>query len=135
MAPTTRFWTRYASGPTVAILALTFGVLGLLMAPHFVSVPAVYITPVLIGIGHGVSLPLLLTIMGGEAPAGKRGVALGLRGSANQAAAATGPALVGTLIAAAGMGLGFAVAAMVGAAMLLGAHLLHVSAARQPREG
>lgn len=134
MAPTTAFWTRYASGPTVAILGLTFGVLGLLVAPHLMSVPAVYLTPVLIGIGHGISLPLLLTIMGGEAPAGKRGVTLGLRGAANQAAAATGPALVGSLIGAAGMGLGFTVAAMAGAAMLLGAHLLHVSAARQPRE-
>lgn len=131
MAPTTGFWTRYASGPTVAIAGLTFGVAGLLLAPHLVSLPLVYLTPVLIGIGHGISLPLLLTIMGGEAPPGKRGVALGLRGAANQAAAATGPALVGTLIASAGMGPGFAAAAMIGAAMLLGAHLRYASAARQ----
>lgn len=134
MAPTTTFWTRYASGPTVAILGLSFGAVGLLIAPHLVSMPGVYLAPMLIGIGHGVSLPLLLTMMAGEAPAGKRGVALGLRGAANQAAAATGPALVGTLISAAGMGVGFAVAAILGAGMLLGAHLLHVSAARQRRE-
>lgn len=134
IAPTAGFWSRYATGPTVAILGLACGSTALFLAPHLVTVPAVYVGPVLIGIGHGISLPLLLTIMADEAPAGKRGVALGLRSAANQTAAAVGPALIGMLISGAGMSTGFAAAGLLGGAMLLGAHLLLGVASRRPKK-
>lgn len=134
MAPTAGFWTRFASGPTVAALGLGCGAVALLLAPQFVAVPLVYLAPALIGIGHGVSLPLILTIVAGAAPPGKRGIALGLRGAVNQATAAAGPIIVGTLISAAGIAIGFTVAATVGAGMVIGARILHASAAsRQER--
>jgi len=121
IAPSTGWWTQRASGPTVAMIGLGCGIIALLIAPHFVTVPLVYLAPALIGVGHGVSLPVLLTIVAGAAPPGKRGVALGLRGAVNQATAAAGPILVGALISSAGAPRGFAIGAAVGAAMLVAA--------------
>lgn len=127
-APTAGFWTRFASGPTVVAVGLGGGAVALLLAPHFVTVPLVYLAPALIGIGHGVSLPLILTIVAHAAPPGKRGIALGLRGAVNQGTAAAGPIIVGTLISGAGLSIGFTVAATVGVAMVSAARILHGSA-------
>lgn len=124
MAPTTGFWTRHASGPVVATLGLGCGAAALLLAPHVVNLPLAYLPPMLIGIGHGVSLPILLTEVAGAAPPGKRGVALGLRGAVNQATAAAGPMLIGALISASGIVMGFTIGGIVGGAMLVGAGML-----------
>lgn len=122
--PTTEFWTRFLSPVRVAMLAMVAGAVGLLLAPHLVAVPVVYLVPALIGISQGLSLPVILTIMGGSAPPGQRGVALGLRSAVNQTTAAAGPVLVGTLISALGVVTGFTIGGLFAGGIVLGAHAL-----------
>lgn len=125
LGPTTGFWARAVSQQTLAVLGLGCGSAALLLAPHVTTVPMVYLVPALVGIGTGLSLPLLLSIVTGAAPTEQRGVALGLRGMVNQTAATAAPLVVGPLIAGIGMVLGFTVGGIVAAVMLLGARLLH----------
>lgn len=125
LGPTTGFWTRGVSQQGLAVLGLGCGAAGLLFAPHVSTVPVVYLVPALVGVGTGLSLPLLLSIVTSAAPAEQRGVALGLRGMVNQTAATAAPLVVGPLIAGAGMILGFTIGGAVAAAMLLGAGISH----------
>lgn len=127
-APTTTFWMRFASAPTVGTLAMTGGALALILAPHLTALPLVYLAPVLIGVSQGVSLPVILAIVGASTPAGQRGVALGLRATINQATAAAGPILVGALISAFGVVAGFTTGGLFAGLMVLSAHVLHRSA-------
>ena len=123
--PTSEFWSRFVSPVTVAVIAMAAGAGGLVLAPHLVTVPAVYVVPALIGISQGLSLPVILTVMGGAAPPGRRGVALGLRAMVNQATAATGPVLVGALISAVGVAAGFTIGGLVAGGVVLAAHVLY----------
>lgn len=134
VAPTSGFWTRFANPATVATLAMGGGALALLLAPHLVTMPLVYLAPALIGISQGLSLPVILMIVGTSAPPGKRGVALGLRATMNQTTAAAGPILVGALISASGVVVGFTTGAVFAGLMVLGARLLHQPGVRQAPE-
>lgn len=125
--PTTEFWTRFFRPVTVAILAIATGTVGLLLSPHLVTVPAVYLVPALIGISQGLSLPVILTVMGAAAPPGRRGLALGLRATVNQATAAAGPVLVGALIGAVGVSAGLTIGGLFAGAVVLGAHVLRAA--------
>ncbi|HVL67397.1 MAG TPA: MFS transporter [Vicinamibacterales bacterium] len=127
IAPTMAFWTRFASAATVATVAMGCGAIALLIAPHLTSVPLVFLPPALIGIGQGLSLPVILTIIGEAAPAGRRGVALGMRAAVNQTAAAIAPVIVGALIAASGVVAAFTTGAAGAAALVAAARLLHVT--------
>ena len=122
--PTTEFWTRFVRPMSVAMLAMALGAIGLLLAPHVVSVPAVFIVPSLIGISQGLSLPVILATMAGAAPPGRRGLALGLRATVNQTTAAAGPVLVGGLISAVGVAPGFTLGAVFAGLMVVTAALL-----------
>ena len=130
ITPTTGFWTRFLNPPSVAVIGLGCGVAGLLVAPHVPAIPLVYLVPALVGIGHGLSLPILIAAVAQAAPPDRRGVAFGLRATVNQTAAAGGPVVVGLLIAASGMLLGFTIGALIGGGMLAGAAFLHRAAQR-----
>jgi MFS transporter, DHA1 family, inner membrane transport protein len=125
MAPTTGFWTRWVSQQTAASIGLGCSALGLLLAPHVVTVPLVFVVPVLVGIGSGLSLPLLISIVTTAAPLTSRGVALGLRGMVNQTAATAAPVLIGPLMSALGLLLGFTTGGLVAGGMLVAARWLH----------
>lgn len=122
---TTGFWTRFASPATVAMVAMTVGAGALMLAPHLIMPPLVYLVPAMIGVSQGLSLPVILTIMGGSAPPGQRGVALGLRGAMNQTTAAAGPVMVGALISAVGVVMGFTIGGLIAGVAVGGARLLH----------
>lgn len=124
-APTAGFWTRRLPPEAVAGLALGCGAVALLLAPHLATMPVVYLVPLLIGIGGGLSLPVLMSIVTGAAPAEKRGVALGMRGMINQTAATVAPVVMGPLVAGVGMILGFGIGGVIGAGVLIAAHWLH----------
>lgn len=126
VAPTTGYWTRIMSVQTATMLGLGCNALGLVLAPQLASVPAIFIVPVLVGIGTGVSLPLLITIVTSVVPIQRRGVALGLRAMVNQVAATAAPVIIGPLMTVAGLAFGFATGGGVAALMLLSARLLHV---------
>lgn len=129
MAPTAGFWARHGRPTTVSAVSLGCGALGLVLAPHVATVPGAFLIPALIGIGVGISLPLLLTLITSEAPAAQRGVALGLRGMATQGGMTAAPLIVGPVIAGFGMVIGFAAAGSAAAALLLTAR--HLSMKRQ----
>ena len=72
------------------------------------SVPSRVPPALLTGTAAGLSLPLLMATVSTEAPPDQRGVALGLRMSANQAASTTAPIVVGSLVSGFGIVVGFA---------------------------
>ena len=99
--------------------SLICGVVGLALAPALVSLPSAYLSAFLLGIGHGISLPMLLVLVSRAVPPDQRGLALGLRSSVNQAAAATAPPLIGLLIGATAASVGFPLAAVVGLGLVI----------------
>lgn len=127
MAPTTGYWTRHASQQAVTSVGLGFSALGLILAPFVAVVPLVFVVPVLLGIGSGLSLPLLLSIVTTAAPLTSRGVALGLRGMVNQTAGTAAPVLIGPLMTALGLTFGFGAAGTVAVLMLVTARWLHTT--------
>lgn len=123
-APTAGALTRlFSSEYTVANLSVASGAIGLMATPLLVSTPFVVVLPCLVGVSVGLSLPMLMSIVGNSAPAGSTGVALGLRSLANQTASTTGPLVVGPLIAVFSISLGFVAAGMVTATVLALAHV------------
>lgn len=127
VAPTAGSWARATSPPLATLLGLACGAAGLFIAPHAVSIPWAYAVPVLVGIGSGLSLPLLLTIVATSVAPTRRGVALGLRGGVNQAAATAAPVVVGPLMTALGLTLGFTVGGVVAGTLLMVAGVLHTT--------
>jgi MFS family permease len=125
MAPTTGFWTRYMSPQTAAMLGLSCNALGLILVPQLASVPGIFLVPVLVGIGTGLSLPLLITIVTSVVPIQRRGVALGLRALVNQVAATAAPVMIGPLMTVLGLGLGVVSGGGVAVALLASARILN----------
>ncbi len=126
MAPTTGFWTRYMSPQAAASLGLSCNALGLALTPFLATVPAIFLVPVLVGIGTGLSLPLLLTIVTSVVPLQHRGVALGLRAMVNQVAATAAPVIIGPLMVLLGLSLGFVAGGGVAATLLVWSRVLHL---------
>ena len=122
---------RLGSKEAVIAVTLGLGALGVAITPHVVSVPMMYLPAVLIGIGQGLSLPLLLAVMSDWAPADKRGVALGVRVSVNQTAATLSPMSMGGLINVSGNTAGFGLSGMFMGAILATATVLHLGHRRQ----
>jgi len=125
MAPTTGYWTRFMCTERATMVGLGLGAASLLLVPHVAALPIVYLAPALFGVALGTSLPLLLSIVTAAAPPESRGVALGLRTAGNKAAATGAPVLVGPLIAALGMSLGFSVGGLAALALLAASRQLH----------
>lgn len=127
MSATSGFWTRFASPQVVTTLGLTCNAMALLVAPFVGSLPYAFLVPVLLGIGTGLSLPLLISIVSTAAPDGQRGIALGLRGFVNQSAATAAPLLVGPLMTVLGLTFGFITGGAVAGGVLVAALTLHRS--------
>ena len=103
---------------SVAALSLSCGALGLALAPLLDSMPIAYLISVLVGIGNGLSLPTLLVLVSRAVSPDSRGLALGLRSSVNQLAAALAPILVAAVIGATAAASGFFLAAGVAAGFI-----------------
>jgi predicted MFS family arabinose efflux permease len=101
--------------------SLTAGATGVVLAPLLDSVPAAYLSAFLLGIGHGISLPTLLVMIGNAVPPEQRGLALGLRSSVNQAAAATAPPLVAGVIGLTAATIAFPLAGAIGFGLVVSA--------------
>lgn len=127
VAPTAGIWTRYVSPATAAAVALGGGAAALVLVPHVATPSLVFVVPAFVGVGIGVSLPLLLTLVTTAAPEGRRGVALGMRSTATQTAMTAAPLVVGSLMTALGTTVGFTAAGVVAAGVLLGGRMLSAS--------
>jgi MFS family permease len=88
---------RRWSGETVLFASMAGCVLGVIVTPYALSGAWVVASPMLIGVGSGLSLPLLLGILADDTPAGLRGLAMGLRSCSNQVAATIAPVTLGLL--------------------------------------
>ncbi len=130
-APTSGVLTRLASAQVVTIVSLVGAAAGLVVAPHVTGALTAFIPSILIGIGRGISLPLLLSMVTGAAPADKFGVALGLRDMVNQIASTLAPVAVGPMITALGMLLGFTTGGVLAGGVLAVASALHVADRRR----
>lgn len=126
MALTAGRLSRRTTPEIVTATALGASAIGLAVSPLWQFVPGIYVPAVLVGIGQGLSLPLLITIVSETAPSEQRGLALGLRSSVNQAASAAGPAAGGPLIGALGVASGFGAGSAVALALLGWAVLAHL---------
>ncbi|WP_130648047.1 MFS transporter [Egicoccus halophilus] len=118
MAPTAGFWCRFARPATVCASALGCAAVGIAFGPQLVQPPLVYLPAAMFGIGSGLSLPLLLTIVTNSASESQRGLVLGLRQTVNNVAGSTAPIVVGPLVAGVGMVLAFPLSAAVAAAAI-----------------
>ena len=122
---------RYATKETVTALSMMLGVAGMAVSSQLVAMPLVFVAPILVGVGSGLGLPLLLAIFSEGAPPEQRGVVLGMRTAGNQAAGTVTPVVMGGLLTAVGIALGFAFsAAFCGTALAL-TLWLHVAHRRQ----
>ena len=122
---------RLGSKEIITAFTLGLGALGVAITPHVAFFPLMYLPALLIGIGQGLSLPLLLAMMGDWAPADKRGVALGIRVSVNQSAASLSPFSMGNLINLSGNSAGFGFSGIFMGIVLATATLLHIGHRRQ----
>jgi MFS family permease len=118
--------SRRATPEMVTAIALGLGSLGAAVSPLVASVPWVYAPSILMGTGVGLSLPLLMAIMTEDTPPEQRGVALGLRMSANQVAQAAAPIAMGGMVTAFGTIMAFALSGVLMWVLLAAAIWVHV---------
>jgi MFS family permease len=118
VAPLAGRLTRLASPATVLIIGLGIGAVGLAITTAATSMPWAYGPAMMVGLGTGLSLPLLLTILADSTSESDRPVALSMRASVNGTASTAAPALTGMLIAAAGTAAAFGALAAIGAGFL-----------------
>lgn len=118
---------RHGRASFIGTGGLATSCIGVALSPVVTTVPGLYLPAALVGIGMGLSLPMLLVLVATSAPPEQRSLALGLRAGVNQAAATAAPVLVAPLIAVAGLSFGFPLAAVVGALVLCGAVSLEVT--------
>ena len=103
-------------------VALLVGAIGLTVSPWCVAtMPLPYFPALLLGISAGVSLPLLIVLISDEVPVGQRGVALGMRMSANSAAATGAPSVVGPMIGAVGQMITFPACGLAAVGLIVAA--------------
>ncbi len=126
MTLATPWLVRSVTKELVTAAALGCGAAGLALIPVAGGPPWIYAAAALVGVGEGVSLPLLIAIVGGQASPEQRGLAIGLRVSANQAANSVAPVVVGAVVGVTGMAVGFPVAATAGVGFLALASAMHV---------
>ena len=111
--------SRLASPEILCAAALALAVAGLVVSPFLDTVPAAFLPAALVGIGNGLSLPLLIVLVSEAAPRGQKALALATRNAVNALSATLGPLGTGGLVAAVGATAAFP--AMGGlAAVLLG---------------
>lgn len=110
--------SRWASPEVVCTSALGLAVAGLVLSPHLLTLPAVLLPAALVGIGNGLSLPLLIVIVSEAAPPGQRGLALATRNAVNSLSGTVAPLGTAPVIAALGATAGFALAGGVAGGLL-----------------
>lgn len=102
-------------------LALLVGTVGLFISPFTASMPLAYLPTLFLGFTNGVTLPLLITLVSRGAPPELKGVALGLRTSANRVAVTVAPVVMGTLVTLTAVTTGFVTAGLTGWGLVVAA--------------
>jgi MFS family permease len=113
--------SKLASPEILCTIALGMGVVGLIIAPFVLSVPAAFVSAALVGVANGLSLPLLIVLVSEAAPKGQRSLALATRNTVNSFSASIGPLSTAWLVAGLGATTAFPVVGAVGVLLLGGA--------------
>lgn len=101
-------------GKEVAVAAgLAISGVGVALSLPLAFVPAVYFASALVGVGNGVTLPLLLALIADAVPRDRLGIAMGMRTSANRAASTGAPAVLGLVMTAVGIPMGLTISTVL----------------------
>lgn len=115
----------------VATASVGCGALALVLTPSLTPTRLVFALPCLVGIGVGLSLPLLIGVVAESTPPGSLGMAMGLRSVANQTASTSGPVVIGPMIGALGVVAGFTTAGLGAGGVLVLAYAAFARARRR----
>ncbi len=116
---------RWGSPTMMTALVLATSAIGMMITPFLTAVPWVFLSSILVGIGQGLSLPLLLVLVSTSAPPEMRSHALGLRASINQVSAAASPVLTAQVIALTSLTVGFVLSGGLALLFVLAAVVMH----------
>lgn len=122
---------RLGTPEIVTAVGLGASALGVALSPVLDTGLLPFVAAFLVGLGQGISLPMLITIVSNAAPPDQRGLALGLRSTVNQVSSTVAPVLIAPIIGVGGVIVGFPVAGGIIVSALLGAVFLHT---RRPVE-
>jgi MFS family permease len=117
--------TRLASDVYITAGALSIAALGILISPYVTVVPFVFLPSLLLGASSGVTLPLLMSMVGSASPPGRRGVGLGLRSGANSLSGGVAPVITGTLVGFTGLATSLATSGLLTLVLIGSALTLH----------
>jgi hypothetical protein len=106
------------------------GAVGIALSPVMADPWLFWIPALLVGVGQGISLPLLIATVSEEAPPEQRGVALGMRQTANQFGMTFAPVGLGAIAASAGLLAGFVATAGVSIGLLALGYWMHSTVRR-----
>lgn len=107
----------------VATASVGCGALALVLTPILAPTWLVFVLPCLVGVGVGLSLPLLMGVVADSTPPSSLGMAMGLRSLANQTASTSGPVIIGPMIGALGVAVGFTTAGVGAGCVLVAAYV------------
>lgn len=127
--------TKMGNATMMTALVLGTSAVGMIVTPFLTAMPWVFVPAILVGIGQGLSLPLLLVLVSTSAPPEMRSHALGLRSSVNQVSAAASPVLAAQVIALTNLTVGFVFSGGLALAFVLTAVALHRQILRQHDDG
>lgn len=109
--------SRHLSKEALTAVGLFLGAVGFAIIPAMTGTAAAYVPAALVGVGEGLSLPLLIAMIGEAAGPKFRGLAIGIRISVNQLAQVSAALGIGATVGAVGLAAGFPIAGTVTAAM------------------
>lgn len=105
----------------VTLWVLLFAVVGITAPPFFPGTFGLFVLAAMFGIGNGVTLPLMLSLLSKATPRERQGVAAGLRATVNRLGNLVIPIVMGTLVQLFGMKPGFVV---IGVMLVLAVFIL-----------
>lgn len=109
------FFARWVEEKILLFLAIITGILPLVFTPLFDQFLSFIVLAAISGIGIGLTLPLLISVLSGAVDPAHQGLAIGLRVTANRLASAVIPIVFGLFVEGIGLRLSFFV---VGALLL-----------------
>lgn len=99
--------TRYWKKSTIMLVGLGIGIVGQCITPLTPSYLMQMVFSIGSGIGIGVTLPLMLTVLADATPPSQRGLSVGLRNGMNRLATTVMPLGLGFIVASSGLDAGF----------------------------
>jgi MFS family permease len=108
--------TRWLGAPPMLMVSIAVAIIAVSITPLLSGVPALMIAAAICGVGLGLSLPLVVTVIARGAEGQRQGMSFGLRGTANRIGSLIIPIAMGAIADLFGLLESFAV---VGIALLL----------------